>query len=79
MLIHPFRGLRFFIPTTDAQGTGRAGMLPAAALGLDCREKTVGAELPPFFVRRGTHLKTKSAYFIYAHVYRCFVYVRVNT
>lgn len=78
MLIHPFRGLRFFIPTADAQGTGRAGVLPVAALGLDCKEKTVAAELPLCFVRRGIY--KQSSCYIYAHVYRCLVLCKyINT
>lgn len=69
MLIHPFRGLRFFIPTADAQGTGRAGVLPAAALGLDCKENTNSGKGVTSWLCKERHLKTKRAYYMYMHMH----------
>lgn len=74
MLIHTIQGFRFLITTTEAQGTGRAGMLPASALGLDCKEEAGRTNLHLRFVRRCTHKNTCRYKYVHArthtHIYR---------
>lgn len=59
MLIDAVRGLRLLVAAAEAQGAGGAGVLAAAALGLDCGEtERVGTPSRRWFGRRCPHGRT---------------------